>query len=309
VEVYGPRRKIDPSHELVHLVAGNIGLPPVLLAEGLATSREKSFDNGGKYQADVEEWCRGFLREGALIPLSELMDYTSFGEDLTRPRIAYPEAACFTRYLIETRGWERFRRAYSALVNSPDAEDQGRNARLFEEVFGVSLRQAESEWKEFLSISGRPRLPQDVVKRVVQEETVPYLVVRGRMLLTSGSGEEAEKVLKEAVGIDESNLEAHFWLGQSYHVLRRLPSALAEYETVIRLGNRTQLTSVAWSHVWAGQILDQDGKRQEALAHYRAAEALRDRSPVKLEGRMTNSLEAAREGIARPFAPEESPGE
>jgi len=129
------------------------------------------------------------------------------------------------------------------------------------------------------------------------------------MLLTSGSGEEAEKVLKEAVGIDESNLEAHFWLGQSYHVLRRLPSALAEYETVIRLGNRTQLTSVAWSHVWAGQILDQDGKRQEALAHYRAAEALRDRSPVKLEGRMTNSLEAAREGIARPFAPEESPGE
>jgi tetratricopeptide (TPR) repeat protein len=309
VEVYGAGRKIDPSHELVHLVAGRIGMPPVLLAEGLATSHEKNFDNAGKYQADVEEWCRGFLREGALIPLSELMDYTSFGEDLTRPRIAYPEAACFTRYLIETYGWEKFRTAYAKLVNSPSTEDQEGNLTRFEEVFGMSLRQAEAAWKEHLSVSRGARLPREVVKAVARQETVPYLVVRGRVLLTSGSAEEAEKVLKEAVSLDESNLDAHFWLGQAYHVLKSLPSALSEYEAVIRLGNRTQITSIAWSHVWAGQILDQEGKREEALAHYRAAEALHDRSEVKLEGRLTTSLEAAREGIARPFTPADPPGQ
>jgi tetratricopeptide repeat protein len=309
VEVYGSRRKIDPYHELVHLVAGGIGMPPVLLAEGLATSHEKDFDNAGKYRADVTDWCRGFLREGALIPLAELMDYTSFGEDLTRPRIAYPEAACFTRYLIEAHGWKKFRVAYAALVNSPRAEDQERNLTRFEEIFGMSLRQAESAWKEQLSVSRGAKLPREVVKRVAREEAVPYLVVRGRALLTSGSEEEAEKVLKEAVALDEASLEAHFWLGQAYHVLKRLPAALGEYETVIRLGNRTQVTSIAWSHVWAGQILDQDGKREEALAHYRAAEALHDRSEVKLEGRMTTSLEAAREGIARPFTPAQPPEE
>jgi len=309
VEVYGPRRRIDPRHELVHLVAGRIGNPPVLLAEGLATSREKDFDNAGKYRAAAGEWCRAFLREGALIPLSDLMNYTSFGEDLTRPRIAYPEAACFTEYLLEHEGWEKYRKAYAELVNSPDPEEQERNLSRFERIFGMSVREADSAWKEDLSLSRGTRVPDTVVKRVVVEETVPYLVVKGRRLLTSGSEEEAETVLAGAVALNGSDLEARFWLGQTYHVRRKPQAALAEYEKVIRLGDRTHVMEVAWSHVWAGQVLDQMGKREEALGHYRAAVALHDRSEVRLEGRMTNSLEAARQGIAHPFVPAEPPAD
>ena len=301
VEVYGPRRKIDPWHELVHLAASRIGSPPVLFAEGLATSREKSFDNAGKYRASATDWCRGFLREGALIPLAELMEDTSFGEDLTRPRIAYPEAACFTDYLEQAYGWAKFRQAYQELVNSPEAAVHEQNRERFERIYDRSLRGAESEWKQYLSRARGSRVPQDIVRKVVVEETVPYRVALGRELLTSGKPGEAERELSSAAALDPANLEARFWLGQALHVQGKLAPALEQYEQVIRTGDRTRRMEVAWSHVWAGQILDRQGKRSEALEHYRSAQALDERSEVRLEGRLTTSLEAAREGLAHPF--------
>jgi tetratricopeptide (TPR) repeat protein len=237
------------------------------------------------------------------------MEYTSFGEDLTRPRIAYPEAACFTNYLQETYGWDKFRRAYAELRNDPNGAAQEKNLSLFEAIYGVGLREAESAWKEKLSLNRGSGLPAAVAKKVVVEETVPYLVARGRVLLTSGSNEEAEKVLAEAVALDGTDLEARFWLAQAYHVRKNLAAALAEYEKVIRMGDRTHLMEIAWSHVWSGQILDQTGRREEALLHYQTAESLHERSEVRLEGRMTTSLEAARQGIAQPFAPTEVPNQ
>ncbi|HEU5182239.1 MAG TPA: tetratricopeptide repeat protein [Candidatus Polarisedimenticolia bacterium] len=303
VEVYGPRRKIDPWHELVHLAASRIGMPPVLFAEGLATAREKSFDNAGKYRATPTDWCRGFLREGALIPLGDLMEDTSFGEDLTRPRIAYPEAACFTDYLEATYGWPKLRQAYAQLVNSPDAAVHEENLASFEKIYGRSLRQAESEWKEYLSRARGSRVPRDLVRKVVVEETVPYRVALGRSMLTSAKNAEAEQELSAAVELDPADLEARFWLAQALHVQGKLAQALEQYEQVIRMGDRTRRMELAWSHVWAGQILDRQGKRDEALAHYRSAQSLDERSEVRLEGRLTTSLEAAREGIAHPFVP------
>jgi tetratricopeptide (TPR) repeat protein len=105
------------------------------------------------------------------------------------------------------------------------------------------------------------------------------------------------------VALDGSSLEARFWLGQALHVEGKLAPALEQYEKVIRMGDRSRRMEVAWSHVWAGQILDRMGKRQEALAHYRSAQSLDERSEVRLEGRLTTSLEAAREGLAHPYVP------
>src|SRR5262245_5282674 len=309
VEVYGPRRKIDPWHGLAHLLAARIGAPPVRCAEGLATSREKSFDNAGKYRTSATDWCRGFLREGALIPLGELMEDTSFGEDLTRPRIAYPESACFTDYLEEAYGWAKLRQAYEELVNSPDVGVHEQNLARFERIYGRSLRSAESEWKEWLSRSRGSRVPQDIVRKVVVEETVPYRVALGRARLVSGKSAEAEEELASAVAIDGSSLEARFWLAQALHVQGKLEPALQQYEQVIRMGDRTRRMEVAWSHVWAGQILDRQGKRAEALSHDRTAASLHARREVPPGRPPSSSLEAAREGIARPFETPPPPDE
>jgi tetratricopeptide (TPR) repeat protein len=300
VEVYGARRKIDPHHELVHLVAARIGSPPVLFSEGFATAREKDFDNAGRYAADVVDWCRGFLGEGALLPLSELMEVRSLGEDLTRPRVAYPEAACFVRYLSDRYGWERFRRAYAELVGSENPEERGRNAIRFREIFGVSLEEAEAGWKEELARS-RSRVPVEVIRRVVREETVPYLLARARVLLTSGSALEAERLLRAAVEKEPADVDARFWLGQALHLRKDYPGALSAYREVAARADRTHRMQLAWSLVWSGQILDIQGRRDEALEAYRRAEALQEDSPVRVGGQAATSLEAAREGIAHPY--------
>ncbi len=301
VEVYGERRKIDPSHELLHLLAGRIGSPPVLFSEGFATSREKDFDNAGRYRADVEAWCRGFLREGALIPLSELMQLPSLGDDLTRPRVAYPESACFVRFLLERYGWEKFRKAYAGLVRSADPAVEQENLVRFREIYGLDLAESEGLWRQDLSRSRAVGVPPEIVRRVVREERVPYLVARGRELVAAGSLEEADKSLREAAAQEPGSVEAQFWLGQVLHLRKDYPGALAAYARVIRLGDRSHLTEVAWSRVWSGQILDLQGRREEALEQYRKAEALQDDSPVLVGGRSTTSREAAQEGIARPY--------
>ena len=303
VEVYGPRRKIDPNHEIVHLLASGIGSPPVLFSEGFATSREKDFDNAGRYPAEVEAWCRGFLREGALLPLSELMQLASLGDDLTRPRVAYPQSACFIRYLLDQYGWEKFRKAYANLVSSDDPAVQRENLARFKAVYGVDLRQAEVSWKEALSHTGGRSVPAEMIQRVVREETVPYLVARGRGLLASGDLGEAESLLRGAVREDAASLDAQFWLGQVLHLRGDYSGALSAYGRVIRLGDRAHVTQVAWSRVWSGQILDVLGRREEALEEYRKAESLQDDGQVQLGGRFTTSLEAAREGLSRPSTP------
>jgi tetratricopeptide (TPR) repeat protein len=302
VEVYGAPRKVDPHHELVHLVAERIGSPPVLFSEGFATAREKDFDNAGRYAADVEDWCRGFLAEGALLPLSELLEVRSLGEDLTRPRVAYPEAACFVRYLSERYGWDKFRRAYAELVGSENPEERSRNGIRFREIFGVSFEEAEADWREELS-RARSRVPVEMIRRVVREETVPYLVARAKVLLTSGSAPEAERLLRTAVEKEPANVDARFWLGQALHLRKDYPGALAAYGEVAARADRTHRMQLAWSLVWSGQILDMQGKRQEALEAYRRAEALQEDSPVRVGGQAATSLEAAREGIAHPYLP------
>jgi len=303
VEVYGARRKIDPYHELVHLLARRIGSPPVLFSEGFATSREKEFDNAGRYRAEVEAWCRGFLREGALLPLVELMENTSLGDDLTRPRVAYPQSACFVRYLLEEHGWPKFREAYAEMVSSDDPGVQKENLDRFERIYGVSLREAEVVWKQSLSRARGGSVPAEMVRRVVREETVPYLVARGRGLIASGAVEEAEKILRSAVEKDPGSVDALFWLGQALHLRKDYAGALGAYGKVVQLGNRAHLTQVAWSRVWSGQILDILGRRPEALEEYRKAEALQDEGQVQVGGRLTTSREAAREGISRPYQP------
>jgi tetratricopeptide (TPR) repeat protein len=303
MEVYGPRRRIDPSHELVHLLASRIGSPPVLFSEGLATSREKEFDNAGRYPADVEAWCRGFLREGALIPLVELMEATSLGDELTRPRVAYPESACFVRHLLDRYGWEKFRQAYAELTGSSEPTVQRENLSRFEKIFGESLRQEESEWKEEVSRTRGRSVPVEMIQRVVKEESVPYLVARARGLLAAGSVEQAELLLRDAAGREPDGLEIQFWLGQTLHVKKDYVGALDAYGRVIRLGDRVHLMQVAWSRVWRGQILDILGRREEALEEYRKAETLEDDTPVQVGGRVTSSVEAAWEGISRPAQP------
>lgn len=118
-------------HELTHLFAGrwNRQEPP-LLTEGLAT------------------WLDGRAAGWLARPLLET--YRPVLPDLLRRRFffspghrsaCYILAGCFTGFLIRRFGWDRYRTLYRRV-------GPGRFVATFQKVFGLTLAEAERQWRE-----------------------------------------------------------------------------------------------------------------------------------------------------------------
>jgi hypothetical protein len=120
------------AHELVHLVAGQVGSGGVFFDEGLAVALS---DEAGFRKADVDRVAR---RLGGRQRVSEIA--TRFAD--LPPETAYALAGSFVGFLLEAYGIERVTRFLSQC--GPSAPEQ---AAAFERVFGVSLDAAGEAWK------------------------------------------------------------------------------------------------------------------------------------------------------------------
>jgi hypothetical protein len=136
VEIFNAKKRIDPYHEMTHIVAGSIGNPPAMLNEGLAAWMQDGHRWDG---VGVDSWVKAFAARGALWPMEKLFSFTEIGSDATRAPIAYPQAASISGYLIERLGWEKFLAAYRVLQNQSDSA-------AFEKAFGVGLAEFEKDW-------------------------------------------------------------------------------------------------------------------------------------------------------------------
>ncbi|NIM49875.1 MAG: hypothetical protein GTO22_11625 [Gemmatimonadales bacterium] len=155
IEVYNERTKLDPYHELVHILAGELGNPPALFGEGLAVYVSERLGADalrflGHPGRKVDDVAGTYHRQGELIPLEELFAFTEIGSPESRPPIAYPQAASVVKFLVETYGIEAFRRAYGKLRSSSQSETIENNRRAFREVFGRPLPEVERAWLERL---------------------------------------------------------------------------------------------------------------------------------------------------------------
>ena len=140
MEVYNEEIKVEPHHELTHIIASLINpSPPALLNEGLAVSIVPYWD--GKH---VDEWVRLYRRKKELIPLMTLLTFTEIGSPSTMPSVSYPEAGSFVKFLIERYGIDKFRQLYSKAKNG--REFLKFNKELFIKVYGKSVEQLEEEW-------------------------------------------------------------------------------------------------------------------------------------------------------------------
>ena len=119
------------AHEIVHLVAGQLGNPGVFFQEGLAVA----LGNEGKWRGQrvdkiAKAKARG-LRLSTLVSRFERLD----------PEMAYPLAGSFVGRLIAAHGAaklaEFFRAAGSSPVNAEAA---------FARTFGESLDEAGAKW-------------------------------------------------------------------------------------------------------------------------------------------------------------------
>jgi hypothetical protein len=123
--------KAAAPHEIVHLVAGQIGDPGAFFQEGLAVA----LTSGGQwYGRSIAKIVRGALRgEAPALPVL-LARFESLD-----PQLAYPLAGSFVSYLIESHGLDQVVAFFSACRGRFDAV-------AFQRTFGRSLEEAGQAW-------------------------------------------------------------------------------------------------------------------------------------------------------------------
>ena len=152
VEIYNDKQKLDPYHETAHILMRSYGSPPALFNEGFATyiserlgSHALANMSGG--ESTVYDRVRELHAKGELIELEELLTYTEIGSSASNPPVAYPEAASFVKFLIDTYGKDKFLKAYRTLRNSNDKSTQQQNAEALQGIYEKSLSQLKAEWQ------------------------------------------------------------------------------------------------------------------------------------------------------------------
>lgn len=159
VEILNAETRLNPFHELTHVLASQVGNPPALFREGFAVYvserlGSKALDEFGYPGATIDETACRLVRNGRATPLRQLFRYEEIGSETTQPRVAYPLSASVVKYLIEVSGLDRFRKAYGSLLNGDDPDRVKRNERTFTEIFGQSLDDVERAWQGRLSCPG-----------------------------------------------------------------------------------------------------------------------------------------------------------
>lgn len=153
VEIYNEKEKLDPYHETTHVLMRPYGSPPALFNEGFAVYMSErlgahALDAMGGGESSIYERVGELNGKGEWIELEELLTYTEIGSGKTNPPVAYPEAASFVKFLVETYGKERFLKAYGTLRNSDDKATQQQNVEALETIYGKSLDDLNNEWKK-----------------------------------------------------------------------------------------------------------------------------------------------------------------
>jgi prepilin-type processing-associated H-X9-DG protein len=153
VEVYNEKTKLDPYHETVHILMRPFGNPPALFNEGFAVyMSERLGANSLRYlgggESEIYERVKELKAKNELWELKELVGFTEIGSMKTRPPVAYPQAASFVKFLVETYGKERFLEVYKTLQNGRDNEQ---NIERLERICNRAFPELEREWTAVIS--------------------------------------------------------------------------------------------------------------------------------------------------------------
>jgi prepilin-type processing-associated H-X9-DG protein len=158
VEVYNEKEKLDPYHETAHILMGPFGNPPALFNEGFAVYMSErlgahALENLGGEQATIHQRARELKDKGEWIKLPELLGYTEIGSARSRPPVAYPEAASFVKFLIDTYGKDKFLQAYRMLKNTSGKSGREENVKKLKDIYGRPLPTLRQQWEAALARS------------------------------------------------------------------------------------------------------------------------------------------------------------
>jgi len=99
-------------------------------------------------QNTIYERARELKSKNEWIELEELIRYNEIGSHQSRPPIAYAEAACFVKFLIDEYGKDKFLQAYKKLKNSNSKVVHWTNKMAIQSIYGKQLFELEEEWEK-----------------------------------------------------------------------------------------------------------------------------------------------------------------
>ncbi len=172
VEVFDPLHpddphRIDPNHELVHIITGPLGDPPTMFNEGLAVYLQV----GHRWEdLPLDDWARSFDDAKMLTPIARIFALEDFGSKGTRGWVVYPEAGSMVQFLVSHYGLDKVMQAFRELKSGAPESD---NAAVFERTFGISVDTFAQDWLNSLK-QGSGRVPtaliDDIRVKIAEDE-------------------------------------------------------------------------------------------------------------------------------------------
>jgi hypothetical protein len=153
IEIYNDLIRLDPYHELAHVVARRLGDPPALLSEGFATYVSErlgadALEFLGHPGLTADQVACESAGVGGLIPLDTLFGFTEIGSQASNPPVAYPQAASFVKFLVERYGIDTFRDAYRMLASTDEPAGVLANEEAFAAIYGATPGGLERSWRQ-----------------------------------------------------------------------------------------------------------------------------------------------------------------
>ena len=154
VEVYNDTIKVDPYHELVHVIGYTLSEPPARTSSKTPVQLSQKFGNNpfskllGYEGKSINEILLILIQTEEIVSIETLLSYKEIGE-ANNTIIAYCVSASFVEFLIEQFGNSKFLELYKSLSN-PDIVN---NELTFQKIYGNEIKQIENEWKKQFKIS------------------------------------------------------------------------------------------------------------------------------------------------------------
>jgi hypothetical protein len=158
VEVHNAQIRLEPYHELSHIVSARLGSPPALFDEGAAVYVTERFGGDPMSEFDhpgmsIDTVVALNIDAGHYVPMRDVFAFSEIGSPKTQGTLTYPQAGSFVSFLVSQFGEAAFRSAFRRLRSSDDPAQIVENARTFREIFGVTIEDAEKDWRVHI---GRP---------------------------------------------------------------------------------------------------------------------------------------------------------
>lgn len=147
VEVFNDSIRIDPYHELAHVLGYTLNKPPALIDEGTAVYLSQLYGNNafsrfmGYPTKNINEIFSLLNNNEELTKLSTLLSYDEIGNS-KNATIDYCQSASFVEFLINKFGKQKFLELYKSLSNAKNTK----NEMIFEKIYHLEFDQIEYEW-------------------------------------------------------------------------------------------------------------------------------------------------------------------